>query len=195
MAADHPTDWDRELPWFLFSYRTTIHSVTQCTPFELVHGRMARLPHDIMLRDYKEMDLRVEPREYLRRMMVTIGDNRERIRRLTKIAREKADGYDRKKHKSRTYVGGQQVWLYHPAVPKGLAPKLWIPWRGPFVVAECMSDNVYRLQTKKGERFKTAVSVNRLQPFHDRAAWPDHDEEDQQDEALMDIPDESDQWP
>ena len=192
MAADHPKDWNRELPWFLFAYRTTVHSVTLCTPFELVHGRMARLPYDVMLRDYKEMGLRVKPREYLRKMMVSIGENRARVRRLTKVAREKADSYDALKHKIKTYVVGQQVWLYHPAVPKGVAPKLWIPWRGPFKVMECVSDNVYRLETKMGEPLKGSVSVNRLQAFQDRASWPSHDVEDQQDEALMTIPEDSD---
>ena len=192
MAADHPKDWNKELPWFLFAYRTTIHAVTQCTPFELVHGRMARLPYDVMLRDFQEMGLRVKPREYLRRMLVSIGENRERIRQLTKTAREKADEYDSKKHKPRTYVEGQQVWLYHPAVPQGIAPKLWIPWRGPFRIAKCVTDTVYRLETKSGEAIKQAVTVNRLMPFQDRASWPKHEVEDQQDEALMEIPDEGD---
>ena len=87
---------------------------------------------------------------------------------------------------------GQQVWLYHPAVPKGRAPKLWIPWRGPFKVVECVSDNVYGLATKTGERLKSLVSVNRLQAFHDRASWPSHEVSDQQDHKLLDIPDDSD---
>ena len=54
LAEDHPRDWDRELPWFLLAYRTTVHSITQCTPFELVYGRRARLPYDVMLRHYHE---------------------------------------------------------------------------------------------------------------------------------------------
>ena len=59
MAEDHPEDWDKELPWFLLAYRTTMHSVTQCTPFELVHARSARLPSDVMMRQYHEGGLKL----------------------------------------------------------------------------------------------------------------------------------------
>ena len=59
MATAHPEDWDEELKWFTLAYRTTVHRVTQCTPFELVHGRNARMPYDVMMREFSESGLKL----------------------------------------------------------------------------------------------------------------------------------------
>jgi len=37
-------DWDKWLPFACFVYNTTPHTMTKCTPFEIVFGRKANLP-------------------------------------------------------------------------------------------------------------------------------------------------------
>lgn len=43
-AAEHPDDWPQFIDYVLYAYRTTVHSVTGFTPFELLFGR----PHNSM---------------------------------------------------------------------------------------------------------------------------------------------------
>jgi hypothetical protein len=40
-------DWDKWLSQFVFAYRTSVHSSTGVSSFEIIHGRKAVLPIDI----------------------------------------------------------------------------------------------------------------------------------------------------
>ena len=51
--AEQYDDWDRLAPFACFSYNTSTHSATGYTPFELVYGRVSRLPTHIPA--YKKM--------------------------------------------------------------------------------------------------------------------------------------------
>ena len=182
LVNENQTDWDEHLDWFLFAYRTSVHPSTQCTPFELVFGQQARVPYDVSLRRYDEPELKLEPRLYLRSLLQKVGENRARARVLSERQRAlQKTQYDRNKvpHK---YLVGERVWLYHPVVPRAAqagAPeerqkrKLASLWKGPFVVAEVLSDVMYRLELPDGARIHGIVHANRLRRFVDRADWPD----------------------
>ena len=43
------TDWDKNLPWAVLCVNSAKQSSTKFTPFELVHGRTPRLPHESIL--------------------------------------------------------------------------------------------------------------------------------------------------
>ena len=188
MATSHPEDWDEELKWFTLAYRTTVHRVTQCTPFELVHGRHVRLPYDVMMREFSEPELKVSYREYLRRLQVSMGEMRARVREMTEKARDENMERCAKRYKYRSYAIGEQVWLYYPVIPDGVAKKLWVPWRGPFRVERKLSDTVYQLELPEGSQIKGKVSVSRLAPVFDRANWPDTPLVDIQGESSLEIP-------
>lgn len=47
LVNDKQDNWDELLPSILFSYRTSRHDSTRCTPFLLMYGREARLPIDV----------------------------------------------------------------------------------------------------------------------------------------------------
>lgn len=40
-------DWDTWIPYYVFCYNTTPHSIHQYTPFELIFGRQANIPQSI----------------------------------------------------------------------------------------------------------------------------------------------------
>ena len=159
---------------------TTTHAVTQCTPFELIYARDARLPSDVMLRQYHEGGLKLSEREYLRGVLISVGENRMRVRQLTEKARDKSRVRHGKQHPFREYAVGEPVWLY----------KLWVPWRGPFIVSQRVSDTVYRLDMKSGISIDGTVSASRLQSFLDRANWPDSRPDDTQEEPTLHLPED-----
>ena len=45
---EHQSDWDNWIQYYQFSYNTTPHSDHNFTPFELIFGRKANLPQDII---------------------------------------------------------------------------------------------------------------------------------------------------
>ncbi|KAL5509722.1 hypothetical protein EMCRGX_G005140 [Ephydatia muelleri] len=47
-VKDDERDWDLLLPTLLFAYRTSRHVTTGVTPFQLMYGRDARLPEDVL---------------------------------------------------------------------------------------------------------------------------------------------------
>jgi transposase InsO family protein len=41
-------DWDDKLAALQFAYNTSVHATTNCSPFELVYGRIPKLPIDLI---------------------------------------------------------------------------------------------------------------------------------------------------
>ena len=50
-ASDHPSNWEDHFPFLMMSYRSSIHSSTNCSPNLLVYGCENRLPIDVMFSD------------------------------------------------------------------------------------------------------------------------------------------------
>lgn len=47
--SQNPVEWDTHIDAVLFAYRTSVHSTTKFTPYELMHGRQALTPFDALL--------------------------------------------------------------------------------------------------------------------------------------------------
>src|SRR5699024_12768526 len=64
-AAESASDWDTVLEKSLLAYRTTAHSVTKRSPFEILHGVKPRLDIDakLSLRDPQSSEDHTEIRQ------------------------------------------------------------------------------------------------------------------------------------
>jgi len=71
------TDWDKWLPYAVFTYNTTPHTATGYTPFELVYGLQATLPSAL----FNPPKLSYTYDDYAQEL-------RERLRTTNRIARE-----------------------------------------------------------------------------------------------------------
>jgi len=180
LVSEHQQDWDEQLAWFLFAYRTSVHASTQCTPYELIFGQAARVPYDVLLRQFDEPALKLEPRLLLRQKLQDVGEQRARARQLSELERNRYARLYNNARQQHRYAVGDRVWLYHPVVPRGVKPKLHNLWRGPFVIAEVLSDVNYRLEVPSGRRLHGVVHANRLKRFVDRARWPEKPPRDNQ---------------
>ena len=104
---EEQTDWDEWLPYAMFTYNTTPHTVTGFTPFELVYGHRANLPTALT----KPPKTTYSYDDYAKEL-------RERLRATSKVAREHAQQskeqakkqYD-KKIKKETFTVGDKVLL------------------------------------------------------------------------------------
>ena len=48
-VEDNPQSWDEHLDYCMMAFRSSVHSSTGHTPFELMFGREMRIPLDVMM--------------------------------------------------------------------------------------------------------------------------------------------------
>ncbi|KAJ8960041.1 hypothetical protein NQ318_009478 [Aromia moschata] len=165
-------DWDKLVPLFLLSYRSSQHESTTYTPSMLTSGREMKLPTDLMLgRPLEETEERSLP-EF-------VEDLRRRMDRIHRFAREKLKIHsDKMKQRLDTtstetdFKPGDAVWLYAPKRMKGRSPKLQKNWEGPYTIIKKINDLVYRIQLSPRSKPKV-VHLERLARYtgHNPPDW------------------------
>ena len=152
------SDWDKWLPYAMFTYNTTPHTATGFTPYELVYGKAASLP--TALKNPPKQTYNYE--DYAQQ-------TRERIRTTNEAAREQLQGtkekakkeYDKKTREVEFKVG-DKVWLFDESVRRGRSKKLDNKWVGPYVIIEKHSK--VNVTIKKG-RNTLRTHANRIKHF------------------------------
>ena len=121
-------DWDKCLKYLLFGYRSTPHSGTGFSPFELIYGRDVRDPLELLKDGWMSGEL---PERGLHDWVEQL---KERIEAMAQLAStQKKAGKVRMKHtydkkaKSRSFEMGSMVLMHVP----GLTAKLEDSWKGP----------------------------------------------------------------
>ncbi|KAJ8953850.1 hypothetical protein NQ318_006701 [Aromia moschata] len=173
-VSENQRDWDKLVPLFLLSYRSSQHESTIYTPSMLTSGREMKLPTDLMLgRPLEENQERSLP-EF-------VGDLRERMDRIHQFAREKLKIHSESdKMKQRlditstetAFEPGDAVWLYASKRMKGRSPKLQKNWEGPYTIIKKINDLVYRIQLSPRSKPKV-VHLERLARYtgHNAPDW------------------------
>ena len=156
-VSENQRDWDLVVPKVVFAYNTSKHETTGVTPFELFHGRSARLPLDVTCGGSDcPADRICSPRELdeiRRKVTDAIAEAAEKRRQRQVV------------HQVQHRVG-DRVWLHRAVGRRGLSPKLQNPWSGPFEIIEVLSPQNYRLRLKNGKT--TVVHHDHLKPFVER---------------------------
>ena len=163
-VKEEEDDWDLILPTLMLAYRSGVHETTGESPFNLMFGREAQLPIDIIYNLPKETTEfeQCNPAQTLRKRLSTAY---ARVRsHIAKQQDKQKQYYDTKVH-GKEYQIGDKVWLHCPAVPKGRSRKLHRPWQGPFVVVKTIGNNVYRIKNVNSPRQRKVVHFNRLKPY------------------------------
>ena len=95
---------------------------------------------------------------------------------LTKWRESKVAGHMRqtnailkKRAKHREFEVGDMVYLYNPAIKKGVSTKFRRPWQGPWRVTEKKSRLNYAIVDERGRRL--IVHVNRLKRAYGSVDW------------------------
>ena len=161
-VMDDEHSWDLHLPTILLAYRTSIHETTGVTPFELMFGRQARVPDDVIYS--LPTPSSSTPGQYASLLKRRLSDAYNRVRLCSKRQQDRQkDFYDRGV-RGEPYTIGDLVMLHEPAVPRGHSRKLHRPWKGPYRVVRVLGPTVYRIQDCTHPRRKKVVHFNRLKP-------------------------------
>ncbi|XP_036148743.1 uncharacterized protein LOC118647611 [Monomorium pharaonis] len=149
-------NWDEYMELAMFSYNTSVHEGTQYSPFELVFGRLARLPSAHLPID--EI-LETTYYEYLSNLFNKLRDLQEDARlNLTKAKQRSKHYYDKKSHPQRFEVGSYVFLLKEPFKGKFAAQ-----YRGPYLITEILPNNNVKLLIGRQTRI---VHTDKLKIAH-----------------------------
>jgi hypothetical protein len=130
VAADQK-DWCTYLELVVFAYRTSIHSSTGHTPFELMYGRQARLPSHLLLPDVTIIpESQNDYVDTLHERLKTAFTHAAAAN--TKASHTQKEHYDKAASSTMHLQAGDSVYLQRPSPQAGLTPKLQPKYKGPY---------------------------------------------------------------
>ncbi|HWV44813.1 MAG TPA: reverse transcriptase domain-containing protein, partial [Nitrospira sp.] len=156
------SSWDWKVPFITFAYNNSKHAATKMAPFELLFGRLARLPLDVVLGARAPEERAVA--EFTNELLIDLQEG-------FRVAREASDEMKRAQERRATFSGGkapaykqgEKVWLdRRDADSTKLDPK----FDGPYVVGDVHGRNYVTISKPGGAREK--VHVERLKPYKGR---------------------------
>ncbi|XP_071943839.1 uncharacterized protein [Antedon mediterranea] len=156
-------DWDIQLPYVLFAYRTSEHKSTKCDPFSLVYGRKAVLPVELripIVSSNKDDISGTVPLKIRVDAFLKLKDSRRKASENIKKAQKKQKHYHDAGVKSNTYYAGDQVLLQNSRNLSRKGGKLNARWTGPYIIEKVLTHNTYRL---KGRR--AIVNGNKIRHY------------------------------
>jgi hypothetical protein len=167
--VDHRKDlWDRFLSPALMAYNTSPHTSTKVPPFDLLFGRVCKLPSDLLA--YKIPNLPPKDSEILSELAQHIHE----IQRSTKAVQE-ADKLKSKirfdeenKTKMTSYEIGDRILVLDGTRRKKRNKKFLESYTGPWTITERLGPVTYKIDTRQNSRIGDTVHVNRTKRWVDR---------------------------
>ena len=160
-AEEQPGTWDEQLDFCMMAYRSSVHSSTGHTPFELVFGHEMRIPLDVMMGDADESESTytkfvVDLREKL------VQAHQDVMEKLKVAQRCEKDAFD-KDVKNTVHQPGDLVLRFSPQLKPGEPNKFHRQWEGPYKIVERVSEVTYRVRSiGRPSRRSSVVHFNHL---------------------------------
>ena len=152
------TDWDQQLSKMVFSYNTSQHASTKLTPYEVVFGRIARLPFDLP----QETTTITEPGTYLDTLKEHLQLAKQMVVENISRCQAKAKQRHDANRTNELYTVGDFVYIKQLGFVSKLNPK----FIGPYQVIQQINSSIYRLQNPNNLREIFNVHINRLRRDH-----------------------------
>jgi hypothetical protein len=148
------TNWDQQLSKLVFSYNTSRHASTKLTPFELMFGRMAKLPFDLP----KQTTTIIEPHQYVKNLKEYLEVAKQMaIENIINSQDKSKRRYDANRA-NETYSIGDYVYVKQLGLNSKLTPK----YVGPYQVIQQLNASVYRIQNPNKLHEILNIHANRL---------------------------------
>ena len=157
-------DWDKLLPYVLFTYCEVPQTTTGFSPFELLYGRAVRGPVDVLKEtweasentsDESVVSYILSVQEKLERMMETVKENSVKAKAQQKT-------WYNQNARSREFQPGDQVLVLLPTSTS----KLLAQWQGPYPVIRRVGSVNYQIDMVGKRKRKRIFHVNMLQKWN-----------------------------
>ncbi len=159
---EYHDDWDLQLDYALFAYRTAVHKSTNETPYFLLYGRDPKLPMDELYSDTNST-------QGIDQWLMALRESRKLANELNKEALVKSKKYYDEKRVDISFKVGDKVWLHRPkkslpGLVKG-SKKFMPKWEGPYRIVKRIGELNYILSGENGVELKNPVHVDRLKSY------------------------------
>ena len=146
--ADYYGDWDKLLPFAMFSYNTSVHEATKFTPFELIFGKIARTPSSFP--SYEKLETYGS---YLKEPITKLSEIKDiTARNLINTKYKSKQLYDKKVNPFPGKIG-DSVYVKREIKTNKLDSKS----HGPYKIVGLLDKNTVILETTEGKRFQKHV--------------------------------------
>ena len=159
VAADHK-DWDTYLSSATFAYNTSLSETIDNTPFFLTYGHEpVKLPNVALLLPMVQSKSVVYHQE---RFIWEITTARQLAAMCTQKAQHRMKLYYDQHAKDHPFRVGHKVWIYNPAIKRGLSKKLCSLWHGPFCLGDQITPVSFKVTDLQGKLQKGSVHMNQM---------------------------------
>ena len=123
------------LPLFLFACREAPSSATGYSPFELLYGKHAHGPLDVLRHQWvPTMKKPRDATEWLLHLPDMLAEVRDAAMENQQMAKNYSKQYHDAKSKDRSFAIGDKVLVFSPVVTGRRADKLGDRWQGPYEI-------------------------------------------------------------
>lgn len=153
---DDPQGWDEQPDYCMMAFRSSVHSSTEHTPFQLMFGREMRIPLDVMMGS-GPMGNESSYSEFVADLQGSLEAAYRDVRQNLKVAQHRQkDAYD-KGVRHMVFQAGDLVLRYDPQLKPGEANKFHRQWERPYEIVERATDVTYRVKKVRGHSRKSQV--------------------------------------
>ena len=163
---EQKNNWDEFLPLLMFAYNTATHSSHKYTPFELQHGRQARVPLDL-LHPSDKVELYLTPDSYAAKLQDELPDAYGHVAKNIEMAVLPNKIRHDRKCRAASFAVGDYVWVLDTATLKGVSKKLSHRFKGPYKVVGVIDDANFKLKTLTGKK-TVIINKSRLKRCYER---------------------------
>ncbi|KAL0152831.1 hypothetical protein M9458_051871 [Cirrhinus mrigala] len=164
-VADTGRDWDKWLPFVLFTYREVPQASMGFPPFKLLYGWQAQGPLDLLKRSWEETPASKMEEKGIVQYVLEMRDHLERYREQAKEnLQEKQQAQKRwydQHARLRQFRPGQKVLLLLPTSTSKLLAK----WQGPYTVVCKMGPVTYEVHHPDKGKTRQTYHVNLLKEW------------------------------
>jgi hypothetical protein len=154
-----PEEWDNYVPLAVAAYNSSVHRITNCTPYLAFFGRKPTTTlNNLQPRRFEDGDIS----EYIIRMQrekahidKIIAERQEYARQYSKDAYDKTAGGD-------CFKEGDYVYLYNTAVKLGDIKKFAPCYKGPYVITAKVGETNFSIKPLQEGLREETVHQNRL---------------------------------
>ena len=170
-ANVYRNNWNYYIDGVAFAYRTAPIEGTNVTPFELIYGRQAKLPFDVlygpgfMLKEDLEK-YGLELTDKLQQAFNIVRENRLKTIEKSKEKRLASHG-----HNVCTYKKGDRVLLFKPRRSLGASGKLASEWIGPYYIVKRITDVTYKIRLQRTGHCEIAHAIRLKKLLDDDAPY------------------------
>ena len=164
-CLDHDSEWDKEIPYLLFAFRSAPGESVKCSPFQLIFGHAVRGPLEVVREHWEGETPELDVISYVNGLGEKLTRAWEFAKKNLRKSQEVMKANFDPKTKVRVFQEGDKVLVLLPTPGNPLKAAFSGPWK----IIKKVSELNYLVETPGRRKKHQLCHVNMLKAFRDRA--------------------------